>query len=92
MARISAYQIADLLEKESNSEREIDSGEDVDNLVVSTDSERDQGEYSSVSSNQPYITSPETTPHYLGKDKTTIWNKYPPPQNRVKFLSVMNIL
>jgi hypothetical protein len=79
MARISENQIADLLEEECNSECGIDSDKDVNNLVVSTDSENDQEECSFVSSNQPYITSPETLPHYLGKDKTTIWNKYLPP-------------
>ncbi|KAL4126555.1 hypothetical protein QTP88_010776 [Uroleucon formosanum] len=43
MARISENQIADLLEEDSYSEREIDSDDDVDNLIISSDLESDQG-------------------------------------------------
>jgi len=45
MARISENQIADFLEEESYSEREIDSDDDVDNLIISSDSESDQEEF-----------------------------------------------
>lgn len=86
MARISENQIADLLEEDSYSEREIDSDDDVDNLIISSDLESDQG--SIESSNQSSLVSSfQIAAHYLGKDKKTIWNKNPPPRNRRRLRS-----
>lgn len=89
MARTNENQIADLLEDESHSECEIDSDDDVDNLIISSDSESDQEEFVTVeSSNQlSLISSSRIVGYCLGKDKTTIRNKNHPHRNRRRLRS-----
>ncbi|KAL4101053.1 hypothetical protein QTP88_021074 [Uroleucon formosanum] len=70
MARISENQTADLLEKESYSERKIGLDDNVDNLIISSDSESNQEEFViAESSNQPsLLSSSQIVAYYLVKD------------------------